>query len=349
MLGGMKLRLLVPAVAVALLLGACTGGGGSSSDSSAKKGDSEKLVEISPLTGQPMPNGRPDNPVFVVKVENTVNGEPQYAVNKADLVIEELVEGGLTRLAALFYSDLPTKVGHVRSLRGTDVGIAKPVAGKVVASGGAPKAARKLRRAGIRVFSESSPGFHRDAKAAPYNVIVNLRKLGASAKVNHIPGPYLAWTPPGAKKSATPTPDPSDSASSSASAAPEPKKATGATVHFSNGTRTKWKFAGGHWTRKNGHAAPGQEFEADTLIVMFCRVGDAGYRDPAGNPVPETFVEGSGRAVILHDGLATETTWNKPSLGDKISFETKDGQPLTIDPGKVWIEMAPKGNGRVDY
>jgi hypothetical protein len=345
MLGDMKLRLLAPAVAVVLLLGACTDDGGTSSDS-AKKGDSEKLVEISPLTGQPMPNGRPDNPVFVVKIENTVNGEPQYAVNKADLVIEELVEGGLTRLAALYYSTLPSKVGHVRSLRTTDIGIAKPVAGKVVASGGAPKAARQIRRAGIRVFTESSPGFHRDAKAAPYNVIVNLKRLAASAKVNHIPGPYLTWTPPGGSKTPTPTPDPSDSASPT----PEPpKKATRATVRFSNGTATKWKYAGGHWTRKNGHAAPGQEFAADTLIVMFCRVGDAGYRDPAGNPVPETFVEGSGRVVVLHDGIATEGTWKKPTLGDKISFETKDGEPLTIDPGKVWIEMAPKGNGSVDY
>ena len=164
MLGGMKLRLLVPAVAVALLLGACTDNGGSSSDSSAKKGDGEKLVEISPLTGQPMPNGRPNNPVL---------GEPQYNVDKADMVIEELVEGGLTRLAALYYSDLPSHVGHVRSLRSTDIGIAKPVGGKVVASGGAPKAARQIKKAGIRVFTESSPGFSRDAKAAPYNVVVN--------------------------------------------------------------------------------------------------------------------------------------------------------------------------------
>ena len=342
----MKLRLLAPAVAVALLLGACTDNGGSSSDSSAKKGDSEKLVEISPLTGQPMSNGRPDNPVFVVKIENTANGEPQYAVDKADMVIEELVEGGLTRLAALYYSTLPTRVGHVRSLRTTDIGIAKPVAGKVVASGGAPKAARQIRRAGIRVFSESSPGFSRDSKAAPYNVVVNLKRLGAAAKVNHIPGPYLTWTPPGGSKSSTPTPDPSDSAS----AAPEPKKATRATVRFSNGTATKWKLGSGNrWTRKNGHAAPGQEFAADTLIVMFCRVGDAGYRDPAGNPVPETVVEGSGRAVVMHDGTAVEAKWNKPSLGDKISFETKDGQPLTIDPGKVWFEMVPKGKGSLKY
>ena len=268
------------------------------SDPSAKKGDSEKLVEISPLTGQPMPDGRPDNPVFVVKVENTSSGAPQYGVDKADMVVEELVEGGITRLAALYYSNLPSKVGHVRSMRTTDIGIAKPVAGKIVASGGAPRAARQIRNAGIRIFTESAPGFSRDAKAAPYNVVLNLKRLGASAKKNTIPGPYLTWTPPEDSEESEPTADPSDTAS----APPEPKKATRATVRFSNSSATKWKYSGGHWTRKNGHAAPGQEFAADTLIVMFCRVGDAGYRDPGGNAVPETVIEGSGRAVVMNDG-----------------------------------------------
>ena len=344
MLGDMKLRLLVSAVAVALLAAGCTDDG-SPSDPSAKNGDSEKLVETSPLTGQPMPNGRPDNPVMVVKVENTANGAPQYGVDRADMVVEELVEGGLTRLAALYYSKLPSKVGHVRSMRTTDIGIAKPVGGKIVASGGAPKASRQIRNAGLRVFTESSPGFSRDSKAAPYNVVVNLKRLGSTAKKNRIPGPYLTWTPLKGSEESTPEADPSDSAS----AAPEPKKTRKATVRFSNSTATKWKFSGGQWTRKNGYAAPGQEFAADTLIVMFCRVGDAGYRDPGGNAVPETVIEGSGRAVVLRDGTATEATWDKPSLGGKISFETKDGKPLTIDPGKVWLEMVPKDKGRVNY
>ena len=345
MLGAMKLRLLAPVLAVLLIVGACSDDG-SPSDPSADKGESEKVVEISPLTGQPLPDGQPSNPVFVVKIENTGNGAPQYAVDKADLVVEELVEGGLTRLAALYYSTLPTKVGHVRSLRTTDIGIAKPVGGKVVASGGAAKSARALDNAGVRTFGMSSPGFSRDGKAAPYNVIVNLKTLGESAKKNSIPGPYLTWTPQkDGEESASPTPEPSDSAS----AAPEPKKTKKASVRFSNSTATKWKFAGGHWTRKNGHAAPGQEFEADSVVVMFCRVADAGYRDPAGNPVPETIIEGSGRAVVLHDGTATEATWNKPSLEDTISFETEDGKPLTIKPGKTWLEMVPKGPGRVDY
>ena len=126
MLGDMKLLLLVAASAAALTLTACSsssdGGQAPKPGPDAQKGTSAKLVEISPLTGRSMRDGRPDNPVFVVKIENTEGGAPQYGLNKADLVIEELVEGGLTRLAAFYYSQLPSKVGHVRSMRATDIG-----------------------------------------------------------------------------------------------------------------------------------------------------------------------------------------------------------------------------------
>lgn len=338
----MKLRLLISAVAAVLLLGACSDDGGSTSDPGTTKGEGEKLVEISPLTGQPMADGKPDNPVFVVKVENTRNGAPQNGLDRADLVVEELVEGGLTRLAAFYYSRLPSKVAHVRSLRTTDIGIASPVAGQIVASGGAPRAARRVRNAGLRIFTESNPGFSRDGKAAPYNVVVNLKRLSSAAKNGSIPGPYLNWTPQDADES--PGSDPTDSASPA-----EPKKTKWASVRFSNSTATNWGFSDGRWTRKNGFAAAGQDFAADTLIVMFCRVTDAGYRDPGGSAVPETVVEGSGRAVVLHDGTATEATWDKPGLDSTISFETKDGQPLTIEPGKVWLEMVPNDKGRIDY
>ncbi|MGH3457934.1 DUF3048 domain-containing protein [Aeromicrobium sp.] len=341
----MKLRLLAPAVAVALLLGGCTDDGGSPSDPSASNGEGKKLVEISPLTGKPLPDGRPDNSVFVVKVENTPSGAPQYGLDKADMVVEELVEGGLTRLAAFFYSNLPKKVGHVRSMRTTDIGIAKPVAGKIVASGGAPSAARRIKNAGINTFTESSPGFSRDAKAAPYNVVVNLSQLSSTAKGRAIPGPYLNWTALKGSDTSTPTPETTDSASS----APEPKKAKRVSVRFSNSTTTNWAFSGDHWKRKNGHAAPGQDFNPDTLVVMFCKVTDAGYRDPGGSAVPETVVKGSGRAVVLHDGTATEARWNKKGLGSTVKFETKDGEPLTIDPGKTWLSMVPKGKGGIDY
>jgi len=284
MLGGMKLRLLVAVTAAVLTLTACSSSDGTKEPTTpdASKGTAKKLVEISPLTGRPLPKGRPANPVFVVKIENTAGGAPQYGLNKADLVMEELVEGGLTRLAAFYYSTLPSKIGHVRSLRDTDIGIAAPVGGQVVASGGAAGTYRRVERAGIKVLSEDggAPGFSSDpAKVRPYNRLINLKAVAKKAKSSKIHGPYLPWTP--AKSSAT-TPAPSGTTP----APPRQKTTRKATVRFSRSTSTSWKLAGDTWQRTNGHAAAGQDFKADTMIVMYCKVGDAGYTDPAGNPVP---------------------------------------------------------------
>ena len=169
MLSVMKLRLIAAVSAAALTVTACS----SSSSDDTKKADAPDatatsaapVVERSPLTGLEMSKGRPANPVFVVKVENTSAGAPQYGLDKADMVLEELVEGGLTRLATFFYSSIPSKVGHVRSLRTSDIGIAGPVSGQLVASGGAAGAYNKVENAGITVFSEDagSPGFSSDA------------------------------------------------------------------------------------------------------------------------------------------------------------------------------------------
>ena len=283
----MKLRLLVAVTAAALTLTAC-----SSSDSKeptkpdASKGSSKKLVEVSPLTGLPMPNGRPANPVFVVKIENTANGAPQYGLNNADMVMEELVEGGLTRLAAFYYSNLPTKVGHVRSLRDTDIGIAKPVDGQVVASGGAAGTYRRVEGAGITIFSEDggAPGFSSDpAKVRPYNRLINLQTVAKKAKASAIRGSYLPWTP---AKSATKTPAPSDSTATPTTA---PKKATTASVRFSNSTSTNWKLAGDTWQRANGHAAAGQDFKAGCCMPVGALPGVTGELPVRRRRVGETY------------------------------------------------------------
>lgn len=332
----MTIRPFVVALAAAIALTGCT----SSTDDEKTPpspepslGSAARLVEFSALTGLPLAKGRPDNPVFVVKIENTDSGEPQTSLNRADLVIEELVEGGLTRLAAFFYSDLPTKVGHVRSLRATDIGIATPVKGQLVASGGAGGAVSKIKRAGIRLFSEDdgSPGFSSDPNLSrPYNRLIDLARVNKSAKNVQPAESYLTWARKGESA------DPGTSKVSTASRA---------TVRFSRSTSTTWKLDGNSWIRTNGHAET--EFKAKNLIVMQCRIADAGYTDPAGNPVPETIVEGSGRAQIFRGDQVVEVTWKKSSLDSPISFETADGQPYTITPGKTFLELVPKNDGTV--
>ena len=85
------------------------------------------------LTGLP---GEPNRAPIVVKVNNIAPGGSQLGIDQADIVAEELVEGGLTRIAPMYQSRVPPVVGPVRSLRSTDVGLVLPTHGRLVDSGG---------------------------------------------------------------------------------------------------------------------------------------------------------------------------------------------------------------------
>src|SRR5436305_507445 len=64
---------------------------------------------VNPLTGEA---GVPGGPVVGVKVDNTRVGRPQWGLNQADVVYVEQVEGGLTRLIAIYdAARAPTRVG----------------------------------------------------------------------------------------------------------------------------------------------------------------------------------------------------------------------------------------------
>jgi hypothetical protein len=328
MLSCMGLRHVAATAASVLLLAACSNGG-IGGDEPPEPVEGRK----SPLTGvlQEQP---PNNPAFLVKIENTAGGQPQYGLNQADLVIEELVEGGITRLAAIYYSKLPTKIGHVRSVRTTDIGLAKPVGATIVGSGGAPKTLEDIKKSGNQLFTydAGAPGYSKDpAKSAPYHVLWDLQKLNETAKRGPVPNnPYFAFGTGPAAGDIT-------------------KKTTSADVMFSPATTTGWQFAGGKWTLKKSLSASGQGYKADTLVVIFARVAEAGYNDAAGNPVPETVLEGSGRAVIFSGDSAVEATWRKGNLASTMSFTAKaTGKPVTLKPGHVFLEAAPRG-GDVTY
>jgi len=85
-----------------------------------------------PLSGLPDPTGLSvKRPALTVKIENTPEALPQWGIDQADVVYEEIVNGGITRLAAIFNSHAPAKVGPVRSVRPTDTQVVWPLAGSL--------------------------------------------------------------------------------------------------------------------------------------------------------------------------------------------------------------------------
>jgi hypothetical protein len=242
------------------------------------------------------------------------------------MVAEELVEGGITRLAAFFFSHTPARVGPVRSMRATDIGVVKPLGGVLVCSGGAAPTVARVKGAAIRTFTEGAPGFARDPnRAAPYNLFVDLAKLAGTLKPAHVPAPYLPF---GKAK------------------LPKGQPAAGLTATFSSSSSTSFTYSGGRYTNTDTNAAAGDLFRPQTVLVLRVQVGDAGYLDPAGNHVPETKFTGQGPAMVFHGGRLVRGTWVKNGLDADVTLKS-GGHALKLPPGPVWLELVPANGGNV--
>jgi hypothetical protein len=120
-------------------------------------------------------------------------------------------------------------------------------------------------------------------------------------------------------------------------------RVTRAAVSFSPGHTTRWAYADRGWTRENGLADGRDAFVADQVLVLRVGTRDAGYRDPAGNPVPETVTTGSGAATLLLDGRRVDARWHKDGPQDPYRLTTRGGEELTVPPGRTWVELLPRG------
>ena len=325
-------------LALGLALAGCGGGDGGDGDGGGPEAQNvaagAELASTWPLTGLPVTGdaeAAKAHPVMVVKLDNTYASAPQVGLSKADLVVEELVEGGMTRLAAFYYSRLPQDVGPVRSMRASDIGIVSPVEGAMVTSGAAQVTLDRIDDADITYFTEGDEGFYRDSgRSAPYNLFTD---LAATAKAVQQDGPerpadYLPWGP--------------------AEDFPQGQPAGTLAASFSGGHTTSWTFRGGKYVNENTYAGAGDEFPADTVLVLRVKVGDAGYLDPAGNPVPETEFTGQGQALLFHGGRLVRGQWTKDALHSPLELSTAAGE-LTVPAGHTWIELVPRDGGSVTF
>jgi hypothetical protein len=333
--------LVAAATLTAATLTAC---GGDDSKSAAPQADpstpftpeasEEEVVEPDnwPLTGLPVEKGDSavqKHPILVTKIDNTSSSAPQVGLSQADLVVEELVEGGLTRLAVFFYSQVPDNAGPVRSMRASDIGIVPHNNATVVTSGAAQVTINRINSAKIPFIQEGGAGTYREtSRSAPYNLFVRLTDTAKSIRQPAVrPADYLPWG------------DGTD--------LPKGKKATTFAAAFSVGHRTEWSYDGEGYTNVNSNAGDDQ-FPADTVLALQVKVGDAGYRDPAGNPVPETQFVGDGPAWLFHGGRVIRATWHKDELTSILSLKAKNGT-ITVPAGHVWIELVPAGPGNVTW
>ena len=347
------LRFSVIGLALALVLSAC-GGGDSEPAATETVAPTPKAPPIWPLTGLPGPDDAETQPIVVVKIENDPSVRPQTGLDRADLIFEELVEGGMTRFAVTFQSDLPDEVGPVRSVRHVDVAIAEPMADAFVFSGGARRTMKFVKRkipTSISIVNEGAPGMYRKSGLrAPHNLFLNIPEMLESLAAGNTATTGFFVRPE--VKPVAPTASATASSSSSASPIPTSTALTGRPVtdvgvvfsHFA-GPNWKWNATDNMWMRSEGVKPflnkDKTQFGTNNLVIIEVREIDAGYKGQTGGYVPRTVLTGSGRAWVLSEGRAVEVAWNKPFVDAQMELTDLDGNPFTMPTGRTWVELLP--------
>ena len=286
-----------------------------------------------PLTGM-LVDDLPQRPALIVKVSNSPEARPQSGLAEADLVIEELTEGGITRFMAVFHSQLPEVAGPVRSARPVDVQLFSGFGRPGFAYSGARDEVRDLlSRAPAVLITEGGPGFFRDRGAhashpfAPHNLFVEVEPALAGAAADGAqPLTDLGWAfnedPPSVPEGG------------------EGSDGTSIEIAMSAAYRTSWSYdqpTGLYRRSQNGSAfevAGGPRVGAANVVVLEVThyIGASGY--------PETSVLGEGAAVVLRDGQRYPARWSKPSEIAPLRILDADGrEPFPLKPGPTWLHL----------
>lgn len=170
-------------VVLLVLLAGCGGKGGSRGAAPASSTTSTTAPATFPLTGLPSGGAAAAaRPALSVKIDNVAAARPQAGLNTADMVVEQPVEGGLTRLFATWQSHDAGQIGPVRSARPVDALLLRQLGPSLFAFAGASAGVLQVvrRDSGATLIDPSSaPGaFERaSGRSAPHNTFTSTAAL----------------------------------------------------------------------------------------------------------------------------------------------------------------------------
>jgi hypothetical protein len=300
----------------------------------------EPEPQVAPLTGLPTDEDLAARPVLVVKIENSPAARPQAGLDTADVVYEELVEGGVTRFMALFHSTVPEVAGPVRSARPVDVEL-------IAGFGPAPALAYSGARGEVQdlldgsplvLITEGEPGFFRSPdRQAPHDLYVRTEETLAEVTERGAapPSGEAAW------RFSEEPPEGAETCPEDAEDCVDP----GASIAVAMSTTFRTDFDLDEEAGVCRRAQDGEPSEvtgdgrigAANVVVLATEHEVGGCCDTAGNPYVETRVVGSGRAVLLRDGRWYEGSWSKDAVDAPLLLLGADGEPFPLKPGPTWV------------
>ena len=278
-------------------------------------------------------NGLPgvNNQILVVKIDDTNAAHPQIGVEDADVVYVEQVEAGLTRLAAVYTSKLPPLIGPIRSARISDLELLAQFGRVGFAYSGAQSKIRPVIAAANleNLSAERNPPsiYGKDPnRPGPVDMILKpdllLERANSNPKIK-IDSPTISVFPFGKVPKG------------------ETNTANAKVKWPSAKYELRWDSLAEKWliyfNEKPNLAASGEHLFADTAIIQIVSITPSIYGDKFGEITPFSKTTGTGKAVMLRDGLSYQLNWQRDTETELTKWKTIDGETANFKPGRTWI------------
>lgn len=274
--------------------------------------------------------------ILVVKIDDTNAAHPQIGIEDADLVYVEQVEGGLTRLAAIYTSKLPPLIGPIRSARISDIELLAQFGRVGFAYSGAQSKMRPvIAEANLENLSaERNPPsiYGKDPnRIGPVDMILKpdllLERANANPKIRIETATASVFAFGDAPKGETNT------------AIAKIKWPSAKYELRWDSTNEKWLI---YFNEKPNMAANGEHLYADTAIIQIVSITPSIYGDKFGEITPFSKTTGSGKAVMLRDGFSYQISWQRNLETDVTTWKSEDGDVANFKPGRTWIFLTDK-------
>ena len=255
----------------------------------------------------------------LIQIPNDLNAVDQNGLQAADIIFEYLAEGGITRLTAI-YENAPDLIGPMRSARFVSLKLGRHYRGLLFQSG--ESAATRARAASDptpQFFDTIGYQYRTGARYAPDNLMINGDKVQAAEQLYNI----AAYTIPKVRPTLT-------GGGTGTSAKVDEHYSTYA-YDAATGTYTKSELSHSY-----KDASLHQPLRIEMLINLHTREQ---YMVIDGHGLHDYDLDSTGRIDVYYKGQHFTGNWASTDGHGPLTFTLDNGQPVTLPPGLVWIDI----------
>jgi hypothetical protein len=331
-----------------------SGSEASASSETTKKAISELQItgNINLLSGLEISDKVLNSRPLAIMINNAPEARPQSGLNKADVVIEVVDEGGITRMIGVFSSNSVDVIGPIRSARQYYAELARMFDPIYVFWGTYPEGYKLIQNMDMDVLtplgdgtgassivaniSDGTDAWRDSSRVAPHNAYSSTEKLTAAAEKNG----YLIQ---GGQSPFKFKLDASDDKKGST---------TNVKIDFSTASFAsdfKYDKSSNKYLKSTGgnpsmDRESNEQLSFNNIVAIVTDIANSG--DSAGHMVVRT--TGKGKAFFFFDGNVTEGTWERMSVTDPMQFKDASGNDILLNRGSTYIGLV-QGTDRIIY